>query len=367
MGNSMPQVSDPSLSSPQGESNEQRSWAMRVKQRYAKGEDLHIHQPPNFTMKFDRSVEQLDEIIISDDEMEEGIQQWRNTLVGCVMGTEVTKENMDKFVAAKWKRVVSPASSKASGVFLFQFHSESDMLQILEGATNFIFDKALVPKRYEPDMALGKGLFRSCPVWVRFPRLGLQFWTPQIVGKLASKLGKTLLADSHTIHKTRLGAPRILIDLHPTEVFPTKVKFRANEETYIQMVDYEWHPRTCAICEKWGHKTEECDPNKRIRGRPNSKEKKERFQLTEAGKDYSGKIDEDGFQQVTRGKKVWQPKPVFEDNIQQGVNHEHPSTEDTILQGVKHTSTEDTIQQGVNHENTSVDQDMATPVSNKFA
>lgn len=113
------------------------------------------------------------------------------------------------------------------------------MLGILEGPATFVFDKPLLLKKYETSMVSGKHLLKSCPVWVRFPRLGLHFWTPKILGKLACKIRKALLADKHTIRKTKLGAPMLHIDLYPTEEPPTLIKFRGGQNFLTQEIQYE--------------------------------------------------------------------------------------------------------------------------------
>lgn len=66
--------------------------------------------------------------------------------MGCVMGTEVTKEHMEKYISARWKQVVFPIVTKIAGVFLFQFQNFDDMLKILDGGMNFVFDKPFVLK-----------------------------------------------------------------------------------------------------------------------------------------------------------------------------------------------------------------------------
>lgn len=92
-----------------------------------------------------------------------------------VVRTEVTKEAMTKFVAAKWKQVLPPTVSKKSGIFLLQSSSEDDMNSILELLLIFVFYKPLLLKKYEVGMKLGKNLFTEVPVWIRLPGLSLQF------------------------------------------------------------------------------------------------------------------------------------------------------------------------------------------------
>lgn len=95
------------------------------------------------------------------------------------------------------------------------------MRKILEGPTNFIFDKP----QYEVGMKLGTGLFSAAPVWVKLPGLGFQYWTRNILTKLLSKVGKPLMVDSPTINRTRLGSPGVLVVLHSAANLVKEVKF----------------------------------------------------------------------------------------------------------------------------------------------
>lgn len=131
-----------------------------------------------------------------------------------VVGTEITKEAMEPFIQARWRKVTPPVASKKSWVFLLRFKSTDDMNRILKLPLSLIFDRPLLMKKYEIGMCLGKGLFIEIPVWIRFPGIRLELWTPTILSKMASKIWTALLADSETTQKTRLGAPHILMELH---------------------------------------------------------------------------------------------------------------------------------------------------------
>lgn len=120
---------------------------------------IWVNQPPNFTLTYDTSMKGKDEVILSEEEIEEGIVQWKHTLVATVVGIEVTSEAMKKYIAVKWKQISPPTVSKKSGVFLLCFNSEDDLNAIMVLPLNFVFDRPLLMKRYEVGMKLGKSLF----------------------------------------------------------------------------------------------------------------------------------------------------------------------------------------------------------------
>lgn len=55
---------------------------------------LRISQSPHFKLVYDSSVEDLDEMVLTDEEIDEGINQWKDTSVASVVGTEVLKDAM---------------------------------------------------------------------------------------------------------------------------------------------------------------------------------------------------------------------------------------------------------------------------------
>lgn len=72
-----------------------------------------------------------------------------------MVGTEVTKEAMEKFIVAKWKKIPPPTVSKKSGLFLLQFSLEDDINFIVLLPLSFVFDKPLLLKKFEVGMKLG--------------------------------------------------------------------------------------------------------------------------------------------------------------------------------------------------------------------
>lgn len=110
-----------------------------------------------------------EEIEISDEKLPEGSANWKLTLIGCVVGTEISWSNMDKFIKARWKGMSPPTLVKRNGVFLFQFQNQEDLNKIYGALMFFVFDHPLLLKRYEQGMKIGRHLFDLSTVWIRLP------------------------------------------------------------------------------------------------------------------------------------------------------------------------------------------------------
>lgn len=124
------------------------------------------------------------------DEWDQGSKVWDKALVGYVIGLKPCFFEVAGYVKARWKAVVSPKSLRR-GVFIFEFASEHDMKQILEGKWTFR-GRPFVLQPWIPDFVPDKLEVTKVPVWVQFPKLHLSLWNPMALGRLASHLGTPL-------------------------------------------------------------------------------------------------------------------------------------------------------------------------------
>jgi hypothetical protein len=98
------------------------------------------------------------------------------------------------------------------------------------------------------------------PVWVRFPNLPLQCWSPLCLSKLASVIGKPVHSDSPTTSMSRLSYARVLIDIDLLVELPSWIDITLpNGVTKSQAVIYESLPRFCKQCKTLGHSTSACN------------------------------------------------------------------------------------------------------------
>lgn len=65
--------------------------------------------------------------------------------------------------------------------------------------------------------------------------------------------------DNQTAIKGKISYPRLLVEVKTKGELIEQIKFKGPEnEMIVQEVVYEWIPRQCCRCEKWGHRTEDC-------------------------------------------------------------------------------------------------------------
>ncbi|XP_059281206.1 uncharacterized protein LOC132034885 [Lycium ferocissimum] len=92
------------------------------------------------------------------------------------------------------------------------------------------------------------------PLWVKFPTLPMIYWGPRTLGNIASRLGNPLFADECTTKKSRVSYARVLVDMDVTQELPREVQIVDSKgNSFRQAVVYEWCPKYCPKCLKYGH------------------------------------------------------------------------------------------------------------------
>jgi len=98
------------------------------------------------------------------------------------------------------------------------------------------------------------------PVWVKFPNLLLQCWSPLCFSKLASVIGKPVHSDSPTTSITRLFYARMLVEIDLLAELPSSINITLlNGVSKPQVVLYESLLWFCKKCNTFGHSNSACN------------------------------------------------------------------------------------------------------------
>ncbi|XP_019239612.1 PREDICTED: uncharacterized protein LOC109219599 [Nicotiana attenuata] len=167
------------------------------------------------------------------NEVEQQCQQWKNALIGSVIGGNPT-----------FKEMLKP----------------------------------LILKEWNPDFSIKNDSIRVVPIWVMFPGLPVQLWAKENLGRLACYIGKPLCTDTLTAHVDRISYARVLIEVDITQPLPdVLLVIVAEGKIWEQNVEYEWKPTFCQDCNQFGHMTEKCQqkqPEQEQQGKKQNKRKK---------------------------------------------------------------------------------------------
>ncbi|KAL2246088.1 UNVERIFIED_CONTAM: hypothetical protein Sindi_2877000 [Sesamum indicum] len=97
------------------------------------------------------------------------------------------------------------------------------------------------------------------PVWATLPSLPLECWHPNALGKIGSRLGTPIAMDTLTMKMERVSYARILVEVDASKKLKEEVEFvMPNGITRKQPVVYEFTPKFCTDCNRFGHLQEAC-------------------------------------------------------------------------------------------------------------
>lgn len=197
-------------------------------------------------------------IFFTMDQWKVGSFIWKNTLVGYVIGRKPTFAEMNPFTHYQWKEgAVSKLSMLGNGVCLFSFHDEESKEAILEKRWTF-FGYPLILRPWTAEMDLENLSVTKMPVWVRFPRLHLNFWNPEAITMISSFLGTPLATDKFTAKRVGLDYARVLIDIEVMKELTVHVPIEIEGCEMYQPMEFEWKHVKCSRCSKFGHSVGEC-------------------------------------------------------------------------------------------------------------
>ncbi|KAL0307067.1 UNVERIFIED_CONTAM: hypothetical protein Sradi_6124000 [Sesamum radiatum] len=102
-------------------------------------------------------------------------------------------------------------------------------------------------------------------VWATLPSLLLECWHPNALDKIGSWLGTPIEMDSLTMKMERVSYARILVEVDASKKLVDHVEFiLPNGVTRKQPVVYEYTPKFCSTCKRFGHLKESCQPSAAI-------------------------------------------------------------------------------------------------------
>lgn len=96
------------------------------------------------------------------------------------------------------------------------------------------------------------------PLWIRIPRLPLQFWLDDVFRCIGDNLGIYLDHDRSYMETDSLAIARILVHLDTREGLVDSLRLQFQDIIRWQTIDYEGIPFQCIRCHKMEHLYKDC-------------------------------------------------------------------------------------------------------------
>ncbi|KAL0307207.1 UNVERIFIED_CONTAM: hypothetical protein Sradi_6138000 [Sesamum radiatum] len=146
-----------------------------------------------------------------------------------------------------------------NGWLVFRFARDDDWQRILAGGPYFIYGRPLFLKAMPDCFEFKEDDISLTPVWAILQSLPLECWHPNALGKIGSRLGTPIAMDSLTMRMERVSYARILVEVDASKTLVDHVEFKMpNGVTRRQPVVYEYTPKFCTECNRFGHHQNSC-------------------------------------------------------------------------------------------------------------
>ncbi|KAL8128712.1 hypothetical protein V2J09_017867 [Rumex salicifolius] len=145
------------------------------------------------------------------------------------------------------------------GWFVFQFDSEDARDNVLKGGPYFIHGRPMILKPIPEKFAFNRRDIATIPLWVRIFGLSRTFWTPEVLGRVASHVGKPLFMDPVTDSRKRGAYARVLVEINFVEPVKREVQLAFDDGEVLGCTFLiENEPKYCKGCCSFGHLEVEC-------------------------------------------------------------------------------------------------------------
>ena len=193
---------------------------------------------------------------------EEGMNKWKDCLVGFSLERSLPFIVVKRFIDLRWRQLGGvEVKSLGRGFFLLRFYDEHVKERVLDEGPWYIGGKPFIIKIWEPNFYLNKDSIHSLPIWIRLYDVPLELWTNKGLSYLASAIGKPRFMDAITESGERIEFARICVDMRFDDVFPDCIDVEMpNGEKRKIRVEYQWRPLKCRWCNDLSHAGKMC-PN----------------------------------------------------------------------------------------------------------
>ncbi|KAL0446225.1 UNVERIFIED_CONTAM: hypothetical protein Slati_1750400 [Sesamum latifolium] len=183
----------------------------------------------------------------------------RTKLGHCLVGYIAGKFSGLKAIGALSKSWGATFQQHASGWLVFKFATEEDMQRVVADGPYFVFGRPLMLKTMPACFGFQEDDISLTPIWATLPSLPLECWNPNALSKIGSRLGNPMAMDSLTMNMERISYARILVEVDASKELVDQVEFiLPNGVVRKQPVRYEFTPKFCTTCNRFGHLSDSC-------------------------------------------------------------------------------------------------------------
>ncbi|KAK4272987.1 hypothetical protein QN277_021464 [Acacia crassicarpa] len=184
---------------------------------------------------------------------------WSMAVIVKLLGRNIGFIALEKRLQAMWaKRGTFTLINIGHGYFVVKFTNQEDFSVALTGGPWMIYDHYLTVQPWEGNFRPDKAVIDKAAVWVRIPKVPLEFYDEFALTLIGNRIGKTLKVDLNTSCQLRGRFARIcvLVELNKQLMQGFLLD---NEPFYLE---YEGLHLLCTTCGTYGHRLNLCPQRK---------------------------------------------------------------------------------------------------------
>lgn len=180
---------------------------------------------------------------------------WKRALVIKTLGRNISYKVLVQRLSDLWSlQGRLEIIDMEDGFYIVRFHNRGDYWHALENGPWVVQGHYLTVKKLRPGFRPSSSQLTSTLVWVRIPRLPIEFFSDQILMRIGNKLGKAVKIDIHTTQVSRAKYARVCVEVDLEKPLISTVMIG----DYQLAVEYENLHLICFTCGRYGHRSEDC-------------------------------------------------------------------------------------------------------------
>lgn len=103
--------------------------------------------------------------------------------------------------------------SNGRGLFLLWIPDKDFKRKLLESGLITVARIPFILQQWQPGVELKRDTHMAVPIWVRLRNLPFAYWSAQVIGKVASAVGRPLYVDQRTEQMSMLTFARACVEI----------------------------------------------------------------------------------------------------------------------------------------------------------
>ncbi|XP_028770079.1 uncharacterized protein LOC114727545 [Neltuma alba] len=176
---------------------------------------------------------------------------WKRAVILKLLGRSIGFKALKSRLQGMWaKRGVTKLINIGYGYYVVKFSNREDYWNALTGGPWMIFDHYLTVWPWEPKFQSNRASIDKVAVWVRLPRIFLEYYDKEALTMIGNRIGETIKIDMNTSCQLRGHYAQICVLVDLTKQLMSG--FSVDGENYY--LEYEGLHLLCTNCGVYGHR-----------------------------------------------------------------------------------------------------------------